>query len=168
MVVVFTYNICLRRSEATKMLVVCCAMKLFGSLNSMLLVRGFTFGLPAKSYAFTSDAVTHSLEQAFRLLSINVLVAKLIPPHIEASMYAIITGIINLSNMFLATQLGNFFNIFVGVKTDQLEDLWILFAIASACVIFPLSFIWLVPSRAEVSSYQRINEFLEKYPPKNQ
>ena len=74
--------------------------------------------MPAKTYAFMSDSVTHSLEQAFRLLSGNVLVAKLIPPHIEASMYAIFTGVINLSMKFIAPQLGNLFNVFVGVKTE--------------------------------------------------
>ena len=99
------------------------------------------------------------------MLSGNVLVAKLIPCHIEASMYAVFTGIFNLSKSFLAPQIGNFYNLFVGVTTDDLSQLWVLFAISMASSVVPLAFIWIVPKRAEVSMYQEVIGFVEKYPP---
>jgi hypothetical protein len=44
-----------------------------------------------------------------------VLFAKLIPDNIESSMFALLTGLLNLSGLFLSPQLGNLINKFVGV-----------------------------------------------------
>lgn len=88
----------------------------------------------------------------------------MIPANIEASMFAILTGLINFCNFFLAKQLGNFINIFVGVTNDDLSDLWILFAIMTGCALIPLLFVWLIPKRKEVFLVQQVNEFVEKYP----
>ena len=58
-----------------------------------------------------------------------VLFAKMIPSNIESSMFAMLTGLMNLSNGFTAKILGNIINIFVGVKEENLKDLWILYVI---------------------------------------
>lgn len=148
------------------MLLACCLISCFGNINSMLLCRGFTYGIETTTFVFLSNTVTDSLSSAIRLLSGNVLFAKLIPANIEASMFAILTGVINFCQSFLAKQLGNFFNIWVGVTEDDMSQLWELFAIAASCTLIPIAFIWLVPSRSEVFKVQQINELLEKYPPK--
>ena len=101
-------------------------------------------------------------------MAINVLLAKLIPPNIEASMFAILTGLQNFCSLFLARQLGNFFNIFVGVTDDDLSDLWILYAITLGLSFMPILFLWLVPKRKEVFLVQQVHDFLETYPPKKQ
>lgn len=44
-----------------------------------------------------------------------VLFAKMIPSNIESSMFAMLTGLMNLSNGFSSKMLGNFINGFVGV-----------------------------------------------------
>lgn len=81
-----------------------------------------------------------------------VLFAKMIPSNIESSMFAMLTGLMNLSNGFTAKILGNIINMFVGVKEENLNDLWILYVIQAACSLLPLAFIWLVPSKREVSN----------------
>ena len=96
-------------------------------------------------------------------MSGNILFAKLIPANIEASMFAILTGIINFCNFFVAKHLGNFFNIFVGVTDDNLDKLWILEAIMVGCALIPIAFLWLVPTRKDVFKVQQINMFLEKF-----
>jgi len=147
-ITIFFYNIFFKETESSVMLVACCFINAFGSVNSLLLIRGFTYGMSPTTFVFLSNTVTDTLSSAIRLLSGNVLFAKLIPVNIEASMFAILTGITNFCNFFLAKQLGNFFNIFVGVTNDNLDRLWILFAISAWCSLVPIFFIWLVPSRS--------------------
>lgn len=81
-----------------------------------------------------------------------VLFAKMIPSNIESSMFAMLTGLMNLSNGFSSKMLGNFINIFVGVREESLEQLWILYVIQAACSLLPLLFIWLVPKKQEVEN----------------
>jgi len=167
LVTVYFYNIWLKNAESSAMLVVCCILNAVGGVNSMLLIRGFTYGMEPKAFVFLSATVTDTLQNAIRLLAGNVLFAKLIPANIESSMFAILTGIMNFCNFFLAKQLGNFVNLFVGVTDKDLDKLWILFAVMVVCSFFPIFFIWLVPSRKEVFLVQQVNEFLEKYPRKS-
>lgn len=49
-----------------------------------------------------------------------VLFAKIIPESVESSMLAFLTGLTNLSNLFLSPEIGLFINHFVGVTTDNL------------------------------------------------
>ena len=91
-----------------------------------------------------------------------VLFAKMIPSNIESSMFAMLTGLMNLSQGFTAKMLGNFCNIFVGVHESNLTDLWILYVIQAACSLLPLAFIWLVPTKTEVENIQKAIEFIER------
>jgi hypothetical protein len=91
-----------------------------------------------------------------------VLFAKMIPSNIESSMFAMLTGLMNLSQGFTSKMLGNFINSFVGVKEDNLNDLWILYVAQAACSLLPLAFIWLVPNKSEVENVQKAIEFIEK------
>ena len=49
-----------------------------------------------------------------------VLFAKMIPSNIESSMFAMLTGLMNLSNGFSAKMVGNLINSFVGVDESNL------------------------------------------------
>ena len=149
-IAVYFYNLWFKDIESAWMLIACCVINIIGSINSMSLVLGFTFGMSPDAFVFLSNTVTDTLNNCIQLLSGNVLFAKLIPANIESSMFAILTGIINLCHFFVAKQLGNFFNLFVGVNDENLEDLWVLFLITAVCSIIPIFFIWLVPRRKEV------------------
>jgi len=81
-----------------------------------------------------------------------VLFAKMIPSNIESSMFAMLTGLMNLSNGFTAKMLGNLINSFVGVHEENLQDLWILYVAQAVCSLMPLFFIWLVPSNQQVEN----------------
>ena len=81
-----------------------------------------------------------------------VLFAKMIPSNIESSMFAMLTGLMNLSNGFSSKMLGNLINMFVGVHESNLKDLWILYIIQASCSLLPLAFIWLVPTSKEVKN----------------
>jgi len=91
-----------------------------------------------------------------------VLFAKMIPSNIESSMFAMLTGLMNLSNGFTSKLLGNFINSFVGVEEKNLKDLWILYVVQAVCALLPLAFIWLVPNKSQVEHVQKAIEFIER------
>lgn len=157
---IYLYNRWFKEAEPSIMLFVCCLINALGGLNTLLLIKGFTYGLPPDAFVFLTTSVTDTLSNTIRLMSGNVLFAKLIPLNIEASMFSILMGLINFCNFFLAKQLGNFFNLFVGVTQDNLDELWILEGIMVVCSLIPIFFIWLIPKRKEVFLVQQINEFL--------
>jgi hypothetical protein len=76
-----------------------------------------------------------------------VLFAKLIPEKIEASLFAFLTGLSNLNNLFISNNLGNLINLWIGVDSDTLDKTWELYAVQAVLSLVPLAFIWLVPKR---------------------
>ena len=93
LICVYCYNLWFKETEVAIMLGVACLVAAFGNFNSLILSSGFSFGIDPKVYAYLTGPVTDSIDSAIRLLSINVVMAKLIPANIEASMFAIQTGI---------------------------------------------------------------------------
>ena len=163
LVVLYFYDLWFRETESRTMFIICCIILSYGSLNAVLLIRGFTYGMDPTTFVFFSTTLTDTLVSAITILSGNVLFAKMIPANIEASMFSILTGIVNFCNFFLAAHLGNFFNLFVGVTEENLEKLWVLELIATGAALVPLFFVWLVPLRSEVFKVQEVNKFLEKF-----
>lgn len=76
-------------------------------------------------------------------------------------MFALLMGLLNLSTTVLAKLLGNFFNYFIGVSNDNLTDIWKLFVIQTCLAAVPLTFVWLIPKKADVSAIQRVYEYLD-------
>lgn len=163
LIVLQFYNMFFKETEAWIMLLSVCLINCFGGVNSMLLVRGFTFGMSPDAFVFLSNTVTDTLNNAINLMSVNVLIAKLIPPNIEASMFAITTGLINFCNFFLSKHLANWINLGVGVTDANLDKLWILEAIMAVMSLLPIFFLWLVPRRKEVFKVLQVNKFIEKW-----
>ena len=106
-----------------------------------------------------------------------VLYAKLIPEKIEASLFAFLTGLSNLNNLFISNNVGILINMFVGVKyapddvppVNTLDKTWELYAVQAVCSLLPIAFIYcLVPKRAAVEKVQRCFEYIELYNDKEQ
>ena len=141
------YNWYLKDRETIIMMVIACFTNLIGSIGCILFVRKMYFGMDPLVFMIMTSTVTDLLQDAFQRLPGMVLFAKMIPSNIESSMFAMLTGLMNLSNGFTSKMVGNGINYFVGVKEKSLEQLWILYVIQAACSLLPLLFIWLVPSK---------------------
>ena len=143
------------------MMFVACFTNLFGSIGCILFVKQIYFGLDPLVFMIVTSTVTDLLQDAFQRLPGMVLFAKMIPSNIESSMFAMLTGLMNLSNGFTAKMLGNIINSFVGVHEKNLTDLWVLYIIQACCSMLPLLFIWLIPNKSEVEGVQKAIEFIE-------
>ena len=112
------------------MMVLACLTNVFGAVTSLMLIIGMTFGISNFIFIMGSTTVSEVLYTLFITLPSQVLFAKMIPQNIEASLFAITTGLTNFANLFAAKQLGNFINYFIKADETNLPDtLWELYAI---------------------------------------
>ena len=96
---------------------------------------------------FTS-AVTETLSLAFTQMPTMVIYAKITPPHIEATVFAFLTGTHNFSRAVLSPMMGAFYNHhFVGVTSTTLDNFYILIIIYLVSSFVPLFLLWLIPLR---------------------
>lgn len=147
------FNLFLKSKEFTVMMVIANFVNFAGSITTMLFCRQFykKIHCPAFLFVLMTSTVTDTLYQCFVQLPLMVLFAKLIPEKIEASLFAFLTGLSNLNNLFISNNLGNLINLWVGDNLDTLEEkTWQLYAIQAVLSLVPLLFIWLVPKRSQV------------------
>ena len=157
------FNLCLKESEFNLMMIIACLVNCAGSVTTMLFCLKIYLGMPPFLFVLLTSTVTDTLYQSFVQLPLQVLFAKLIPEKIEASLFAFLTGLSNLNNLFISQNLGNLINLYVGDTKDTLEEnTWKLYAIQGVLSLVPLLFIWLVPKRAQVTKIQRCLEYIDK------
>ena len=75
---------------------------------------------------------------------------KICPKHIEATVFALLTGIYNFRNI-ISDWIGVWINEkWVGVTEDDMSKYWVLVTINYFCSLLPLALLWLIPSRKEI------------------
>ena len=129
----FIYNGVLKNLEMRNMMITACAINLIGSATTVLYTKQLTFGLSPLAFVCLTSTVTDTLYNAYTTLPAMVLFAKLIPENVESSMFALMTGLLNFSNLFASKELGLILNRFVGVyyteDSNNLEKCWQLYLI---------------------------------------
>lgn len=155
------FAVYLKESEFRLMMVLACCVNFFGAFTTMLYCSRHTFGLSPFLFVMFTSTVTDVLYMCFIQLPLSVLFAKLIPERIESSLFAFSTGMMNLANLFIAPDLGNLINaLFFHITTEDLSELWKLYAVQSVMSLLPILFIWLLPKRAEVMKVQNCLEYM--------
>jgi hypothetical protein len=112
----FIYSGLLKETPIRTMMIGACFINMIGAVTTVLYTLKITFGLSPLAFVVMTTTVTDTLYNAATTLPAMVLFAKLIPESVESSMFALLTGILNLSNLFLSKELGIFINKFVGVN----------------------------------------------------
>jgi len=96
----FIYNACLKNKETRTLMCTASFINLFGSVLTLLFVLQITFVLSPMAFIILTTTMTDTLYLAYTSLPGMVLFAKLIPLNIESSMFALLTGLMNFSNLF--------------------------------------------------------------------
>ena len=79
-------------------------------------------GISDLVFVILSSVITDTLSTAFNQMPVLVLFAKITPPNIEATVFALFTGIFNLSSIVISPNVGILLNkLFVGVTLDNLD-----------------------------------------------
>ena len=78
-----------------------------------------------------------------------VLYAKIIPSNIEATLFALFTGVSNAGGI-IANLEGEFINeLYIHVSKDNLDNYWILKVISFVTSMFPLFFLYFLPTNLQ-------------------
>lgn len=84
-------------------------------------------GISDLAFIICTSSVVDTLSLAFSQLPTLVLFAKITPHHIEATVFAVLTGVFNLANFVIAPNIGVVVNKwFVGVTSQHLDRYYIL------------------------------------------
>jgi hypothetical protein len=99
--------------------------------------------------------VTDTLYNAYTTLPAMVLFAKLVPEKVESSMFALLTGVINFSNLFASRELGVlinkfFFQVTYSEDANNLNEVWKLYCVQAGMCVLPMLFLTLLPTKAQV------------------
>lgn len=155
----FIYSGLLKNWEIRWMMITALILNGVGALGTVAFTTKHTLGLPPLAFICLTTTVTDTLYNAYTTLPAMVLFAKLIPENVESSMFAMLTGTLNFSNLFMSKEVGIFINSFVGVyyvsaDDNNLQVSWKLFAIQTGCVFIPMFFVWLLPLKPAVKLVQ--------------
>ncbi|CDW81496.1 UNKNOWN [Stylonychia lemnae] len=161
LVAVFIYSRYFRDKEISKLILYAQYIHIFGGTVSLLYVLRVNvyYGISDITVIIFSSLVTDTIGLAFTLLPQLVLFAKITPQNIEATVFAILTGMNNLCAGVLSPMVGVFVNkAFVGVSIDNLEKYWVLVTISLCCTLIPILINGLLPRKKEIEELQALFE----------
>ena len=104
-------------------------------------------------FVIVSSVITDTLSTAFSQLPVLVLFAKITPKNIEATVFALFTGVLNLSAIVISPNMGIIINqTFVGVSLSSLDNYYKLVFIQMLLSVVPLFLLFLIPMKEEIDS----------------
>ena len=110
-----------------------------------------SLGISDLTFVILSSIITETLSTAFSQMPVLVLFAKITPPNIEATVFALFTGIFNLSAIVISPNMGIIVNkLFVGVTLDNLSEYYKLVFIQLMLSFIPIFLQFLIPMKHEI------------------
>ena len=100
--------------------------------------------------------VENALDMAFFDLPIMALFAKITPANIEGTVFAMLTGLVNLSAGILSPLCGTIIDkLFFNITQENLDDQNMAHLVWTATFmsLLPLLFMWLIPLRRQINVY---------------
>jgi folate/biopterin transporter len=114
--------------------------------TSLLLVTHTNRSLGIDDHWFSlGDSVILSVAGQIAFMPVLVLAARLCPPGIEATLFALLMSIVNLGGL-TAHELGALLTHLLGVTETDFRQLWLLVLLTNASNLLPLPFLALLPN----------------------
>lgn len=126
-------------------------------MTTLLLVTHTNRSLGIDDHWFSlGDSLILTVMGQIAFLPVLVLSARLCPPGIEASLFALLMSVWNLSGL-LSQELGALLTQWLGVTETNFESLWLLVIITNVSTLLPLPLIGWLPSGdpQQVESHQK-------------
>jgi len=118
---------------------------------ALFFLKNLEYGIPDVALIIFDESVGEIISQAFISMPMMVLYAKITPPRIEATSFALLASCSNLRSTISGMMGATINEKFIGVSKDDMSNYWQLVMISLTCSLLPLFFInTLVPSRAEI------------------
>lgn len=91
------------------------------------------------------DSLIVTVMGQIAFMPVQVLAARLCPPGIEATLFALLMSILNLAGL-VSHETGAILTHFLGVTERNFDNLWLLVTIANLSSLLPLMFLGLLPA----------------------
>lgn len=115
------------------------------------------WGVPDLIFLMFTDVVFSTVGVILYTLPILALFAKITPPKIEGTIFAFLTGTMNLANTIVAPNVGAFINHqFVGVNKKDLSNYPTLTLISFIGSVIIFALLPLVPTRTQIKEWKAI------------
>ncbi len=120
-------------------------------MTTLILVTHANRALGIDDYWFSlGDSLILTVMGQIAFMPVLVLSARLCPPGIEATLFALLMSIWNLA-LTLSQELGALLTHLLGVTETNFEYLWLLLVITNLSTLLPLPFIGWLPSMEEIA-----------------
>lgn len=122
-----------------------------GGMTTLLLVTHVnrTLGIDDQWFSLGDSAILTVMGQ-IAFMPVLVLSARLCPPGVEATLFALLMSIVNLAGL-VSHELGAILTHWLHVTETDFENLWLLVTITNFTTLLPLPLLFLLP-RASASS----------------
>lgn len=136
-----------------------------GFFSYMLAMRwNLEIGISDLAFIYTTSVVFGALSTAFSTLPIMALFAKITPHRVEGTVFALLTGTLNLDQAVLQSLVGAYINNhFVGVTKDDQSGYPTLCLISLCCQPIGFILLFLIPLRRDIEWANRRRQMDKEY-----
>ncbi|PSN13489.1 folate/biopterin family MFS transporter, partial [filamentous cyanobacterium CCP5] len=115
-------------------------------MSLLLLVTHTNRSLGIDDHWFSlGDSLILTVMGEIAFMPVLVLSARLCPPGVEATLFALLMSIVNLASL-LSQELGALLTHWLGVTETEFGNLWLLVVITNASTLLPLPLLFLLPA----------------------
>ena len=154
---VLIYSIFLKKTETRTLVYIAVTVMGIGNFFDVALTLKWYEGLGVSAFTFLffTSSTMFPLILGLFIIPPFVLIAKISPTHVEATIFSFSASIISLCMTFTGKMMGLLYNtLFFHVDADNLEDLYKMYILEMCLTFVCLFFVRLIPTWAEVEEVQ--------------
>lgn len=127
-------------------------------MTTLLLVTHANRSLGIDDHWFSlGDSLVLSVAGQIAFMPVLVLSARLCPPGVEATLFALLMSVVNLAGL-LSHELGALLTHQLGVTETDFENLWLLVLLTNLTTLLPLPLLGLLPSASAMQTVEDDNK----------
>ena len=92
------------------------------------------------------------ISMRYAIIANGVINARITPDSVEASIFAILTGMSNLGFGLVGTMMGTMWSSWLGIDMDHLENLYLGLSVKLVLSLVPLLMLNLIPNKEEINA----------------
>ena len=151
------YSIFLRRAETRTLVFTAVLVMALGNFFDIALTLKWyeRLGIDVFTFLFFTSSTLFPLILGLIIIPPFVLIAKISPTHVEATIFSFSASIISLCMTFTGKMMGLLWNtLFFHVDADNLDELYKMYILEVALTLVCLCYVPLIPTWAEVEEVQ--------------
>ena len=158
MIGILFYSIFMKQMETRTLLLISLILELLSNFSNIGLTQQWYEALGVSPFVFIcfTSTTIFPLTWALQMLAPYVLIAKISPAHIEATIFAFSASVINASTNFIPTMMSLLWNkLFFHVTNESLDDLYKLYILECVTIVICMCYLPLIPTWSEVAPVQK-------------